>query len=279
MTQPHLLKVEDLHVRLPVRTGEIHAVRGVSFELGRERLGIVGESGAGKSLTGRAILGVAPPSSVVDWGRMVFDGVDVPRASSRAMRRVRGRRITMVMQDPRASLNPVMPVGHQIVESYRAHIPSGWKDAREKTLAMLESMKIHDPKRTFSLYPHEVSGGMAQRIMLAMMLITGPDLLIADEPTSSLDATVAREVLRLLDQLIYERKMALILISHDLRLVSSFCDRVLIMRAGRVIDQANAADLAHATHSYTRGLWLCLPTLDDTRRPLPVLQRDLVWDD
>lgn len=276
MTKP-LLEVEDLNVRFHLRTGTIEAVRGMSFTLGRERLGIVGESGSGKSQTGRAILGLTPPPGEVTAKRLVFDGLDLLTASRTALRTLRGERIAMVMQDPKYSLNPVMAIGDQIIEACQAHARMTRREARERTLAMLEGVKIDNPRRVFGLYPHEVSGGMGQRAMIAMMLITDPDLLIADEPTSALDVTVQLEVLRILDELVARRGMGLILISHDLPLVSSFCDRVLVMYAGKVVEEIDARNLNRAQHPYTRGLMNCLPSLGKAVHPLPVLNRDPAW--
>jgi peptide/nickel transport system ATP-binding protein len=276
MTGP-LLEVEDLRVRFPLATGTIEAVRGVSFALGRERLGIVGESGSGKSQTGRAILGLTPPPGEVTARRLAFDGIDLLAAPRRTLRELRGGRITMVMQDPKYSLNPIMTIGEQIVEAYRAHRRASRAEARERALAMLETVRMRDPTRVFALYPHEVSGGMGQRAMIAMMLVTDPDLLIADEPTSALDVTVQVEVLRILDELVAARGMGLIFISHDLRLVSSFCDRVLVMYAGRVVEEVEARRLGEARHPYTQGLMRCLPGLSAEVRPLPTLTRDPAW--
>jgi peptide/nickel transport system ATP-binding protein len=276
MTTP-LLEVEDLRVRFHLRTGTVEAVRGVSFQLGRERLGIVGESGSGKSQTGRAILGLTPPPGEVTAKRLTFDGTNLLTASNRTLRTLRGGRISMVMQDPKYSLNPVMTIGEQIIEAYQAHAKGGRGEARDRALAMLEAVKMRDPGRVFALYPHEVSGGMGQRAMIAMMLVTEPDLLIADEPTSALDVTVSMEILRILDELVSERGMGLIFISHDLKLVSSFCDRVLVMYAGRVVEELEAKHLREAKHPYTQGLMSCLPTLANDVRPLPTLNRDPAW--
>jgi peptide/nickel transport system ATP-binding protein len=272
-----LLEVDDLRIRFHLRTGIVEAVRGVSFRLGRERLGIVGESGSGKSQTGRAILGLTPPPGEVTAKRLAFDGIDLMTASRRTLRQLRGGRISMVMQDPKYSLNPVMPIGEQIMEAYQAHRRASRNEARDRALAMLEAVKMRDPGRVFALYPHEVSGGMGQRAMIAMMLVTEPDLLIADEPTSALDVTVSMEILRILDELVSERGMGLIFISHDLKLVSSFCDRVLVMYAGRVVEEIEARNLRLAKHPYTQGLMRCLPTLKDDVRPLPTLDRDPAW--
>ncbi|HYF57025.1 MAG TPA: ABC transporter ATP-binding protein, partial [Salinarimonas sp.] len=211
-----LLVVDDLRVAFPNREGAfVEAVRGVSFGLGRERLGVVGESGSGKSQTGRAILGLTPPQARVTAGRLAFDGIDLLSCSPRQRRDLRGGRIGMVLQDPKFSLNPVMTIGAQIVETLRAHESVSRREARERALAMLAAVQIDRPERVFGLYPHEVSGGMGQRAMIAMMLVADPDLLIADEPTSALDVTVQLQVLKILDRLVSERGMGLIFISHD----------------------------------------------------------------
>ncbi len=272
-----LLDVEDLRVTYPTRTGVIEAVRGVSFQLGRERLGIVGESGSGKSQTGRAIMGLTPPQAQVSAKKLAFDGIDLIAASPRERRALRGNRIAMILQDPKYSLDPVMSIGRQIVETLRAHERVSKAEARERALAMLEAVQIRDPARVFDLHPHEVSGGMGQRAMIAMMLIAGPELMIADEPTSALDVTVQLDVLKILDKLVAERGMGLIFISHDLRLVSSFCDRVIVMYAGKVVEQIKASELRNAQHPYTRGLLDCMPRIDADRHQLPVLDRKPEW--
>ncbi|RWK49564.1 ABC transporter ATP-binding protein [Mesorhizobium sp.] len=272
-----LLEVDDLRVTFPTRTGRIEAVRGVSFSLGRERLGIVGESGSGKSQTGRAIMGLTPPQAEVTARRLAFDGIDLLAASPRDRRALRGKRIAMILQDPKYSLDPVMSIGRQIVETLRTHEKVGKAEARERALAMLEAVQIRDPARVFDLHPHEVSGGMGQRAMIAMMLIAGPEMMIADEPTSALDVTVQLDVLGILDRLVSERGMGLIFISHDLRLVSSFCDRVIVMYAGKVVEQLKASELGRAQHPYTRGLLNCMPKIGADRHPLPVLDRKPEW--
>jgi peptide/nickel transport system ATP-binding protein len=272
-----ILIVEDLWVRFPGRAGVVEAVRGVSFEVGREKLGIVGESGSGKSMTGRAVLRLVPPPGRVSARRLVFEGVDLLAASEAAMRDIRGQRIAMVLQDPKFSLNPVMPVGVQVAEAWRVHSGASWRAARRKALEMLAAVRIRDPERVYGAYPHEVSGGMGQRVMIAMMLAAGPDLLIADEPTSALDVTVQMQVLAILDDLVTERGMGLVFVSHDLNLVASFCDRVLIMYAGRIVETCRAAELAAARHPYTQGLLRSLPRIDRPVAELAVLQRDPAW--
>lgn len=272
-----LLTVENLRVSFPTRTGLVEAVRGVSFTLGRERLGIVGESGSGKSQTGRAIMGLTPKSARIEADVLRFGDVDLLGASAKERRLMRGKRLAMILQDPKYSLNPVMPIGRQIMETLRTHESIGSGEARQRTLAMLEAVQIRDPERVFDLYPHEVSGGMGQRVMIAMMLVCGPELLIADEPTSALDVTVQLEVLDILDKLVRDRGMGLIFVSHDLRLVSSFCDRVLVMYAGKVVEELPSANLKEAKHPYTQGLLNCLPEIGGHRHPLPVLERKAEW--
>ncbi|MBZ9683907.1 ABC transporter ATP-binding protein [Mesorhizobium sp. CO1-1-2] len=272
-----LLQVKDLRVTFPTRTGMIEAVRGVSFSLGRERLGIVGESGSGKSQTGRALMGLTPPQAQVSATKLTFDGLDLLTLPPRKRRSLRGKRLAMIPQDPKYSLDPVMSIGRQIVETLRTHEKVGKAEARERALAMLEAVQIRDPSRVFDLHPHEVSGGMGQRAMIAMMLIAGPEMMIADEPTSALDVTVQLDVLGILDRLVSERGMGLIFISHDLRLVSSFCDRVIVMYAGKVVEQLKASELSQAQHPYTRGLLNCMPKIGADRHPLPVLDRKPEW--
>jgi peptide/nickel transport system ATP-binding protein len=274
---PSLLDVDDLHVRFRTRSGIVEAVRSVSFTVGRERLGIVGESGSGKTMTGRAILRLVRPPGFVEARRIALEGVDLLGFSERQMRRVRGERIAMVMQDPKFSLNPVMRIGRQLIEALKVHERVSRAKARQRAIEMLEAVQIRDPERVMRAYPHEVSGGMGQRIMIAMMLIPGPDLLIADEPTSALDVTVQLQVLRIMDALVRERGMGLILISHDLNLVATFCDRVLVMYAGRIVEEIEARHLEAARHPYTRGLLKCLPRIGGGKAPLPVLERDAAW--
>jgi peptide/nickel transport system ATP-binding protein len=265
-----MLQVEGLNVAFPSRDGPVRVVRDVTFTLGRERLGIVGESGSGKSQTGRAILGLTPTSGTVTADKLSFDGIDLRDASAKTWRSLRGPRMSMIMQDPKYSLNPVMTVGRQIVEAYRRRGDATRTDARNRAVAMLDAVQIRDPERVFDAYPHELSGGMGQRAMIAMMLI-------ADPVTSALDVTVQLDVLRILDDLVRDRGMGLIFISHDLRLVSSFCDRVLVMYAGRVVEEIAARDLHRAQHPYTQGLLNCLPQIDGDSGPLQTLTRDPAW--
>jgi peptide/nickel transport system ATP-binding protein len=274
-----LLDVENLWVKFPSRHGVFDAVRGVSFTLGRERLGIVGESGSGKSMTGRAILRLIRSPGIVEADQISLEGVDLMKKNEKEMRAVRGQRISMVMQDPKFSLNPVMTIGDQIMEAYRLHNSVSRSDAYKKSIEMLEAVSIRDHDRVMRAYPHEMSGGMGQRVMIAMMLIPNPEIMIADEPTSALDVSVQRQVLDIMDKLVKERGMGLIFISHDLNLVADFCDRVLIMYAGRVVEVCDADKLHDAKHPYTRGLLNSLPRLDVPRDRLEVLQRDPEWSE
>ncbi len=274
-----LLEVKNLRVTFDTETGQVQAVRGVSFSLGHERLGIVGESGSGKTMTGRAVLRLIRPPGRIEADAMTFDGQDIlhcsdremralrgkrigmvmqdpkyslnpvmtvgrqlTEGSDREMRALRGKRIGMVMQDPKYSLNPVMTVGRQLTEGLRLRDGLGRADATAKAIAALDAVQIRDPKRVMDAYPHELSGGMGQRVMIAMMLIPEPDLLIA-------------------------------FISHDLRLVARFCDRVLVMHKGLVVEEIEAANLLDAKHPYTKGLLNCLPRIGGPRGPLPVLDR------
>ena len=273
-----LLRVEDLWVRFPKRGGGVvEAVRGISFSIGRERVGIVGESGSGKSMTGRAILRLVRHPGEATAKKIEFEGVELQTLSEREMRHVRGEKISMVMQDPKFSLNPVMTVGDQIMEAYRLHTDAPKGEARARMIEMLEAVQIRDPERVANLYPHEVSGGMGQRIMIAMMLAPDPALLIADEPTSALDVTVQMSVLQILDRLVRERGMGLIFISHDLNLVATFCDRVLIMYGGRIVETCRANALNEAKHPYTRALLNSLPRLDHPAHRLEAMTRDPAW--
>ncbi|WP_313613050.1 ABC transporter ATP-binding protein [Agrobacterium sp.] len=272
-----ILSVKNMSVEFPTLSGVVTAVRNVSFDVGREKVGIIGESGSGKSTTGRAIMRLQPPHALIKADRMQFEDVDLLKASEQQMLSVRGRRIAMILQDPKYSLNPVMTVGEQISETVILHEHVSKKEARARTLAMLERVNIRDPQRVFDLYPHEVSGGMGQRIMISMMLIASPSLIIADEPTSALDVTVRQQVLSILDELVVERNIGLLFISHDLNLVRSFCDRVIIMYAGQIVETIAAADLDNARHPYTQGLLNALPSLEHPRDRLEVLRRDPAW--
>lgn len=272
-----LLEMQNLRVSFPAPQGMIEAVRGVSLTIGQEKLGIVGESGSGKSLTARSILKLLPKQARLSADRLAFDGIDVLGANEATMRRIRGKRAGFIMQDPKYSLNPVMTAGSQIAEAWRAHRGGSGKAALEAAVDLLAQVQIRDPKRVAGSYPHELSGGMGQRVMIAMMLAPDPELLIADEPTSALDASVQAEIMRLIEDLVSRRGMGLVLISHDLPLVSHFCDRVLVMYSGRIVEELRASELKQARHPYTRGLLECLPSLTHPSARLRVMKRDPSW--
>ena len=271
-----LINATNLRVSYRSGKGHVDAVRGVTFQLGKERLGIVGESGSGKSTIGRALLKLLP-SARITADSLDFGGTDLITASEKQMLGIRGKRMSMILQDPKFSLNPVQRVGDQIAEAYLVHTKASKAKARAKTLEMLEAVQIRDPERVYGLYPHEISGGMGQRVMIAMMLIPEPEVIIADEPTSALDVTVRMQVLGILDRLVTSKGIGLIMISHDLNLVRNFCDRVLIMYSGQVVEQCAARDLLNATHPYTKGLLAAQPHIGGPRKQLPVLRRDPAW--
>ena len=268
-----LLQVEGLQVDY----GTTSVVRGVSFTLGREKVAVVGESGSGKTTVGRALLKLLPHQARISAERLQFDGIDLLQAGERDMEALRGRRLSMIMQDPKYSLNPVMSIGRQIGEAVQRGATLTRAECQERVEALLSRVHIREPRRVAGQYAHELSGGMGQRVMIAMMLAQRPRLLIADEPTSALDVSVRQEVLNLLDELVAEQGLSLLFISHDLNLVGRFCDRVLVMYAGRVVETLSAAELAHARHPYTQGLMASLPSLSRRRAVLPVLQRDAAW--
>lgn len=268
-----LLSVENLRVTFPSDHGPVEVVRGLSFDLGRERLGIVGESGSGKSMTGRAIMGLIPPPGHVSADRLEFDGIDLRGLPEPQLRRMRGPRMSMVLQDPKFSLNPVIRIGKQIEEAMEVHAAITAVERRKRMLDALRAVRIEDPERVAKLYPHEISGGMGQRAMIAMMVVMEPALMIADEPTSALDVSVRGQVLHILDDLVQRRGMGLMLISHDLNMVARWCDRILVMFQGEIVEELGSGELYNAQHPYTRGLVASLPRIDETRTRLPVLDR------
>lgn len=276
-SEDKILDVKKLSVSYRSESGYVDAVRGISFSLGREKLGIVGESGSGKSTVGRALLRLLPTARITAE-KLDFEGQSLLDLSEKQMLDIRGRRMSMILQDPKFSLNPIRRVGDQVAEAYLIHFKCSQAEAKAKAMSMLEAVQIRDPKRVYDLYPHEVSGGMGQRIMIAMMLLTDPDVVIADEPTSALDVTVRLQVLDILDNLVNERGIGLIMISHDLNLVRNFCDRVLIMYAGQVVESLKASEMESAQHPYTRGLLAAQPRIGGSRAPLSVLDRKPEWE-
>ncbi len=260
-----LLSVEDLVVRFRTREGTIHAVNGVTFDLEEgERLGLVGESGCGKSVTNLAIIRLLPkPAGRIEGGRVVFAGQDMSRLSEAEVRDMRGKDIAMIFQDPMTSLNPVLRVEEQMVETIRAHRPVSKDDARKRAIELLGMVGIPRPEGRLRDYPHQFSGGMRQRVMIAMALALEPKLLIADEPTTALDVTIQAQVLELLRSLTTEQGTALILITHDLGVVAGMTQRINVMYAGFVVEAATTPELfAQPSHPYTVGLLHSVPRID-----------------
>lgn len=255
------LAVEDLEVRFPTPRGELHAVRGVSFEVGRgEMFGIVGESGCGKTATGRALMKLVPPPGRIAGGRILYHGEDLALKDESDMRALRGRRIGMVFQDPSEALNPLFPVGRQLERIMRRHRIAAGAEARERARHLLRDLGLPQPADILGRYPHQLSGGMQQRVMLATALCAEPDLVIADEPTAALDVTIQSQILDLLLALREERALTIVLISHDLGLVAETCERVAVFYLGRIVEEGSASDIfARARHPYTRGLLASLP--------------------
>jgi peptide/nickel transport system ATP-binding protein len=257
-----LLEVRDLNVRLHTRHGATLAVRGLDFELDRgQTLGLIGESGCGKSLTALALMGLLPEHASTT-GSILLDGLDLVGQNDSALQQIRGKRIGMIFQEPMTALNPVHCIGHQVAEPLRLHQGASREQAKRQALALLERVGISDAARRFHAYPHQFSGGQRQRITIAMALACGPDLLIADEPTTALDVTVQRQILDLIGDLVIERQMALLLISHDLGVVAQNAARMLVMYGGRVVEGGPSEQIfARMAHPYTRGLFAARPRL------------------
>jgi oligopeptide/dipeptide ABC transporter ATP-binding protein len=261
-----LLSVEDLVVRFRTHEGTIHAVNGVSFELEEgERLGLVGESGCGKSVTNLAIIRLLPkPAGRIEGGRVLFEGRDLVALREDELRGIRGSDIAMIFQDPMTSLNPVLTIEEQMVETIQAHRKASTQEARARSIELLEMVGIPNPASRLKSFPHQFSGGMRQRVMIAMALALQPKLLIADEPTTALDVTIQAQVLELLGDLTTEQGTALILITHDLGVVAGMTQRINVMYAGFIIETAPTGELfAHPSHPYTVGLLHSIPRLDE----------------
>jgi oligopeptide/dipeptide ABC transporter ATP-binding protein len=277
-----LLEVDDLRVEFWTQRGTVHAVNGVSFPVAAgETLGIVGESGCGKSVTALAVLGILPRAARVTSGRVVFDGRDILGLRDRELRRIRGREIAMIFQDPMTSLNPVLTVGRQIREALEQHLGLDRKAAIRRAAELLDQVGIPSAKSRVSDYPHQFSGGMRQRAMIAMALACEPKLLIADEPTTALDVTIQAQILDLLRALVAERDTALVLITHDLGVVAGMCERVQVMYAGMTMETGSAEQVfATPRHPYTLGLLQSVPRLDTPRgrrlQPIEGAPRDML---
>jgi oligopeptide/dipeptide ABC transporter ATP-binding protein len=268
-----LLDVRGLRTSFHLSTGTVRAVTGVNFSVRRgEILGLVGESGCGKSVSSLSIMGLVAPPGRVEEGEVLFDGTDLLKLDDDKMRKIRGNRISMIFQQPTSSLNPVMNVGRQIGEVFQAHRNMKKKAAREKALEMMRMVGIPDPQRRLNSYPHEMSGGMAQRVMIAMALACEPELLIADEPTTALDVTIQAQILDLMRRLQRETNTAIILITHDLGVVAEMCDRVAVMYAGEIIEQTDTRTIFRKPlHPYTQGLIGSVPVLGQPKDELSVI--------
>jgi peptide/nickel transport system ATP-binding protein len=251
-----MLRVQDLAVGFQTRKGAVDAVRGISFELHKgEILGIVGESGSGKSVTSYALMRILDAGGTIKTGDILYSGIDLRRAAERQMRDIRGREISMIFQNPRAALNPIRKVGHQIEDVLRRHGRASRQNAKAKAIAALEAVKINDPQARYDAFPFELSGGMCQRVVCAIALACDPRLLIADEPTTGLDITTQKAVMDLVRDLIRERDMSSILITHDLGLAAQYCDRIVVMKDGLIVEQGNPAQIfREPQHGYTRKL-------------------------
>jgi len=260
-----VLEVKDLRISFPVEgAGRMYPVDGVSFSLDRgETLALVGESGSGKSLTSLALLRLVPPPGRIEAGSTITLGdTDVLGLQGEALRRIRGKRIGMIFQDPMTSLNPVLTVGDQISEGVRAHLPVSRREARDRALHLLQEVGIPDPISRLDAYPHQLSGGMRQRVMIAIALSAEPEILVADEPTTALDVTVQAQILEVLDRLRASHGMAVLLITHDLGIVAGRADRVAVMYAGQIVEEARTPALfARPSHPYTQGLFASVPRL------------------
>ncbi|NHQ87657.1 oligopeptide ABC transporter ATP-binding protein OppD [Iodobacter sp. HSC-16F04] len=258
-----LLSVKDLGVQFATNDGSVSAVNGVSFELNRgETLGIVGESGSGKSQTVLALMGLLAKNGKTQ-GRALFDGQDLLTMPAQQLNKIRGNRVAMIFQDPMTSLNPYLTVERQMTEVLELHKGMSRRDAKKRSIELLDAVKIPEAARRVMMYPHEFSGGMRQRVMIAMALLCEPELLIADEPTTALDVTVQAQIIALLKDLQRDFGTGIVMITHDLGVVAGLCEKVLVMYGGRVMEQGNASDIFyHATHPYTVGLLGALPRLD-----------------
>ncbi|WP_275553574.1 ABC transporter ATP-binding protein [Mixta sp. Marseille-Q2659] len=269
MTAEPLIIAENL----TIHSGTTPLVKPISFTLGRERVALVGESGSGKSLTARSLMGLLAPGLHLQARQLQVAGRDALTLNEKRWSQLRGSELAMVMQDPKYALNPTRTIGWQVEEPLKLHHRLSRAERREKVAEMLAAVGLPQPTQLMTRYPHQLSGGMGQRVMLAIALIADPQFLIADEPTSALDHAMRDQVLALIRRLVEERNMGLLLISHDLQQVSEHCERVMVMYKGQLLDSLPAAELPRATHPYTRTLWACRPSKATHGQPLPVLDR------
>jgi oligopeptide/dipeptide ABC transporter ATP-binding protein len=266
----NVLEIRDLNVRIATRRGTVRAVDGVSFEVPRgEAMGIVGESGSGKSMTLRAILGVLPPGAKITGGQVLLDGQDLATLSKKRLDAIRGPKLAMIFQEPMSALNPVMRVGWQIAEGPRLHFGFSKGKAKERALELMRRVGIPDPERRFGAYPHEFSGGMRQRVMIAIALSCDPEVILCDEPTTALDVTIQDQILRLLARLCQESEVSLVFVTHDLPVVAQVCQHLSVMYGGRLVERGDVRDvLAAPRHPYTAGLVRSAPDFEDVQESL-----------
>ena len=264
------LEVRNLMVSFRTSNGRLQAVRGIDFDLYKgETLAIVGESGSGKSVTSKAVLGILAGNSIVEGGEIIYDGKDLLKLSESEFHRIRGDKIAMIFQDPMTSLNPTYSIGHQLVEAIMLHTDRNKKEAWDRAVEMLKLVNVNEPEKRMKQYPYEFSGGMRQRVMIAMALACEPDILIADEPTTALDVTIQAQILDLMRDLQKKLGMAIILITHDLGVVAQMCDEVIVMYAGSICEQGTADEIFYnPRHEYTKGLLRSIPTQDTAGKRL-----------
>jgi len=264
MSGPAQLEVSDLRVQITAQHGVVRPIDGVSLEIGAgEAVGLVGESGSGKSLTLKSILGLLPPEAKVTSGRVVFNGTDLTQLSRSRLNKVRGAKIAMIFQEPMSALNPVMRVGNQIAEGPRIHLGMSRAQSVRRAVDLMRRVGIPDPERRFRAFPHEFSGGMRQRVMIAMALSCDPELILCDEPTTALDVTIQDQILRLLAELCRESGTSLMFVTHDLPVVAQVCHQVAVMYAGRIVERGTVAEVfSRPLHPYTLGLLRSAPDVD-----------------
>ena len=268
-----MLEVKDLRTSFFTPAGEVKAVNGVSFNLDHGKvLGIVGESGSGKSVTAYSIMQILEKSGKIVGGSIKFDGQELVGIGEKGMKSIRGNKISIIFQDPMTSLNPTYTIGHQLMEAIMLHTPRNKQQARERAIEMLRLINVNEPEKRMNQYPFEFSGGMRQRVMIAMALACEPDILIADEPTTALDVTIQAQILELMQSLQKELGMAIIMITHDLGVVAQMCDEVIVMYAGSICEQGSADEIFYnPKHEYTKGLMRSIPTVDsDGSRLQPI---------
>ena len=269
MAQP-LLTVTDLHTSFPTDSGEVRAVNGINFSLERGKvLGIVGESGSGKSVTAYSILRILDHPGRITQGSILYEDTDIVKLPLNQMRQIRGAKISIIFQDPMTSLNPVYTVGNQLTEAIRLHTDRDRAQARARALEMLQLVGVNEPQKRLKQYPYQLSGGMRQRVMIAMALACEPDILIADEPTTALDVTIQAQILELMRELKDKLGMAIIMITHDLGVIAEMCDEIIVMYAGRVCERGTADEIFYnPRHEYTKGLLRSIPKIEVNKEPL-----------